>query len=190
MSAGQNQRQLEGFSRRCRANVARIRQSSTAAGLGFQFKVLNTFEVVPSSLGSGPRQALRGGISKVYLQENLSIFGNKCPQNGSKNDKMAPRTTRRYPHEGPRAVNLIAERTRAGGGGVKTCFRVEDSVFKFQGLGLGLRVYGSGFGRFGEAYHLRGKPSRELPGCTRVQSLISQRFLTYRQPFQVEKFPR
>ena len=54
-----------------------------------------------------PRKALRGGISKVYLLENLSTFGHQCPQNGSKNDKMAPRTTRRCPHEGSRVVKAI-----------------------------------------------------------------------------------
>ena len=40
-----------------------------------------------------PRKALRGGISKVNFQEILSTLVNKCPQNGSKNDTMAPRTT-------------------------------------------------------------------------------------------------
>jgi len=35
----------------------------------------------------------------------LPIFGDECPQNGSKNDKMAPRTTLRYPHEGPRVMD-------------------------------------------------------------------------------------
>ena len=34
------------------------------------------------------------------------MFGDKCPQNGSKNDKMAPRTTLRCPHEGPRLERL------------------------------------------------------------------------------------
>ena len=45
-----------------------------------------------------PRKALRGGISKVNCQETLSTFGDKCPQNGSKNDPMAPRTTLECPH--------------------------------------------------------------------------------------------
>ena len=51
-----------------------------------------------------PRKAIRGGISKVDFQETLSIFGDKCPQNGSKNDPMAPRTTLECPHEGPSVV--------------------------------------------------------------------------------------
>ena len=49
----------------------------------------------------GPLKALRGGISKVNFQETLSISGNKCPQDASKNDPMAPRTTLECPHEGP-----------------------------------------------------------------------------------------
>jgi hypothetical protein len=38
-----------------------------------------------------PRKALR--ISNVNFRETLSMFGDKCPQNGSKNNPMAPRTT-------------------------------------------------------------------------------------------------
>jgi len=38
---------------RCRANVARIRQSRPDSGLGCQVKVREPFQVVPSSLGSG-----------------------------------------------------------------------------------------------------------------------------------------
>ena len=38
---------------RCRAKIAHIRQSRPDSGLGFRVKVLKTFEVVPSSLGSG-----------------------------------------------------------------------------------------------------------------------------------------
>ena len=53
---------------------------------------------------------------KVNLSETLSIFGDKCSQNGSKNDKMAPRTTRRCPHEGPRVEDLkkLAEKFAKG----------------------------------------------------------------------------
>jgi len=53
---------------------------------------------------SSPRKVLRGGISKVNFQETSSIFGDKCPQNCSKNDPMAPRTTLECSHEGPRVV--------------------------------------------------------------------------------------
>ena len=39
---------------RCQANVAHIRQPRPDSGLGVQVKVLQTLQVVPSSLGSGP----------------------------------------------------------------------------------------------------------------------------------------
>ena len=55
---------------------------------------------------SKPRNALHGGSSKVNFQETLLISGDKCPQNGSKNDPMAPRTTLECPHEGPSVVSL------------------------------------------------------------------------------------
>ena len=48
-----------------------------------------------------PRRALRGGISKVNFEQSLSTFGNTCPQNGSKNEPRAPRTSLGYPHRGP-----------------------------------------------------------------------------------------
>ena len=38
---------------------------------------------------------------KVNYSETLSIFGDKCPRNGSKNEEMAPRTKTGYPHIGP-----------------------------------------------------------------------------------------
>jgi len=38
----------------CRANMAYVRQSRPYSGRGFQVKSLNRFNVVPSSLGSGP----------------------------------------------------------------------------------------------------------------------------------------
>ena len=63
-----------------------------------------------------PRKALRGGISEVNFPEALSIFGDECPQNGFKNDPMAPRTTLECPHEGPSvALSLrshLAERSQ------------------------------------------------------------------------------
>jgi len=37
---------------RCRANMAHMRQSRPDSGLGFQVKVLETFELASSSLGS------------------------------------------------------------------------------------------------------------------------------------------
>ena len=48
-----------------------------------------------------PRRALRGGISKVNFSQSLSTFGNTCPQNGSKNEPRAPRTSLGYPHIRP-----------------------------------------------------------------------------------------
>ena len=38
---------------RCRANMAYIRQSRPDSGLGFQVKVVEAFQLVLSSLGSG-----------------------------------------------------------------------------------------------------------------------------------------
>jgi len=53
---------------RCRANMARKRQSRPDFGLGFQVKVLKTFEVVPSSLGSGsPGSLCERGLSSSSL---------------------------------------------------------------------------------------------------------------------------
>ena len=48
-----------------------------------------------------PRRALRGGISKVNFEQGLSTFGYTCPQNGSKNEPRAPRTSLGYPHIRP-----------------------------------------------------------------------------------------
>jgi len=44
------------------------------------------------------------GVFKVLFKEMLSTFGNKCPQNGSKNEPRAPRTCMGCPHEGPQVV--------------------------------------------------------------------------------------
>ena len=49
----------------------------------------------------GPRRALHGGISKVDFEQSLSTFVNMCPQNGSKNEPRAPRTSLGCPHIGP-----------------------------------------------------------------------------------------
>ena len=48
-----------------------------------------------------PPEALCGGIPKVNFKETLSSFGDKCPQNGSKNGLRAPRTGMGYPYIGP-----------------------------------------------------------------------------------------
>ena len=47
---------------------ARTRQSRPDSGLGFQVKVLNTFQGVPSSLGSGLAQTLQ------LLRKNVKRF--------------------------------------------------------------------------------------------------------------------
>ena len=54
-----------------------------ALAFGFQ---ISTTGVDKEEEGSKPvpPKVLRGGISKVNFQETLSIFGDKCPQNGSK----------------------------------------------------------------------------------------------------------
>ena len=72
----------------------------------------------PTHLGPDGRQskATQGpswGYLKVNFQETLSFFGDKCPQNGSKNDPMVPRTTLGCPHEGPRVVNSMSERGKS-----------------------------------------------------------------------------
>jgi hypothetical protein len=46
------------------------------------------------------------GYLEVNSSETLPIFGDKCPQNGSKNDLIAPRTTMECPHQGPYVVSL------------------------------------------------------------------------------------
>ena len=57
--------------------------------------------------------ALRGGISKVNFEQSLSTFGNTCPQNGSKNEPRAPRTSLGYPHIGLFVVrNRLTRKTR------------------------------------------------------------------------------
>jgi hypothetical protein len=44
------------------------------------------------------------GVFKSQFTTDLSIFDNKFPQNGSKNQETAPRTRMGYPHEGPSVV--------------------------------------------------------------------------------------
>ena len=67
------------------------------------FRVKDVFH--PSSAAAlWSRESTQGpswGYLKVNSSETLSISGDKCPQNGSKKDRMAPRTTLECPHEGP-----------------------------------------------------------------------------------------
>jgi hypothetical protein len=51
------------------------------------------------------------GYLKVNYSETLSVFGDKCPKNGSKNDPMAQRTTLESPHEGPSVVAHVKQPT-------------------------------------------------------------------------------
>jgi len=50
------------------------------------------------------------GYLKVNSSETLSIFEDKCPQNGFTKDLMAPRTTLECPHEGPSGVLGLPDR--------------------------------------------------------------------------------
>ena len=87
-------------------------------------------------LRAKPRRAFRGGISKVNCEQSLSTFGNTCPQNGSKNEPRAPKTSLGYPHEGP-SVALAQCRLPVQGAGFRTCVL-------FRGLGSNeRRVLGS-----------------------------------------------
>ena len=51
--------------------------------------------------GSVSTQGPSWGYLKVNSSETLSIFGDKCPQNGSKNEHRAPITSMGCPHIGP-----------------------------------------------------------------------------------------
>jgi len=58
--------------------MASIRQSRPDSGLDFQIKVLRTFEVVPSSLGSGVKWYLQRRQRKMFCEENSwpsSVWG-------------------------------------------------------------------------------------------------------------------
>ena len=69
-------------------------------GFAFHSCLAKTFKPRRRS-DHGTTQGSSWGYLKVNSAEILSIFGEKCPQNGSKNDLMAPRMTLECPHEGP-----------------------------------------------------------------------------------------
>ena len=46
------------------------------------------------------------GVFQSPFTTDLSILDNNFPQNGSKNEEMAPRTRTGYPHQGPFVVRL------------------------------------------------------------------------------------
>jgi len=52
--------------------VAHIRQSRPDSGLGFQVKVLDTLQGVPSSLGSGPERM--GPAFRPRNVDRISVF--------------------------------------------------------------------------------------------------------------------
>ena len=60
---------------RCRANVARIRQPSPDSGLGFTPKVRKTFEVSPSSLGSGVPRTFRCRANVAHIRQSRPDSG-------------------------------------------------------------------------------------------------------------------
>ena len=61
-----------------------------------------------------PTQGPSWGYLKVNFSDTLSIFGDKCPQNGSKNEQTAPRTNTGYPHIGPFVVPAPNEQVFLG----------------------------------------------------------------------------
>ena len=56
---------------RGKANLAHIRQSRPDSGIGFQAKVLHTFEGFPSSLGSGPGGGSGTRVVRRRLEQQL-----------------------------------------------------------------------------------------------------------------------
>ena len=75
------------YDHRCRAKVARVRQSRPDFGPDFEVKVLNTLSLVPSWLGSGcGKPCGRGAITRGQLTIQGSGFrvqGSGCRDQGS-----------------------------------------------------------------------------------------------------------
>ena len=59
---------------RCRANLARIRQSRPDYGLGFQVELLKTFKGLPSSLRSVPMHVLNDRAARLPKRRDLATF--------------------------------------------------------------------------------------------------------------------
>ena len=60
---------------RCRGTLARIRQSRPDSGLGFQLKVLKTFQGVPSSLESGRQNNARlVGVGFLHFEPSMDAL--------------------------------------------------------------------------------------------------------------------
>ena len=62
-----------------------------------------------------PTQGSSWGYLKVNSSETLSIFADKCPQNGSKNEQRAPRTSMGCPHQGPSVDQHLSSNCHPGG---------------------------------------------------------------------------
>ena len=78
---------------RCRATMAHVRQSRPDSGTGFQAKVLKTFQVAPSSLGSG--------WSKRYLLPAWSFLPTALPsKEGTLSDVLRTFAWRPRPESG------------------------------------------------------------------------------------------
>ena len=52
--------------------MAHVTQSRPDFGLGFQVKILNPFEVIPSSLGSGQSDVNGAGVARGGVQGYLA----------------------------------------------------------------------------------------------------------------------
>ena len=65
------------------------------------------FAVDIRRINSVTTQGPSWGYLKVNFSDTLSIFGDKCPQNGSKNGLRAPRTGMGCPHIGPSVDKLV-----------------------------------------------------------------------------------
>ena len=66
---------------------------------------------VVNTLDRGHARPFAGGFKRHFC-EDLSTSGDKCPQNGSKNEATAPRTGLGCSREGPRAEPRLEGRTR------------------------------------------------------------------------------
>ena len=121
--------------------------------------------------GSGSTQGPSWGYLKVNSSETLSIFGDKFPQNGSKNEQRAPRTSMGCPHIWPFVGALQGMNLRLCGSGVW--------ALSCRGLGsgygvqvLGCRVWGAGFGVqglrcrvWGAGFGVQGLSTPQMTAC-------------------------
>ena len=95
------------------------------------FKDIKLFLLGSEVAPAGATQGSSWWYPKVNSSETLSIFGDKCPRNGSKNEEMAPRTKTGCPHIGPFVAPLLTCFWLSGSG-----FRVKSFGVRVQGLGI------------------------------------------------------